>query len=79
MSRAFAIALLAAVALSAWAVLPAGAGEISGSYLETRTCQVYTGPCFANAETALAGREALMAWKIDEGKRECLTSEEPRS
>jgi hypothetical protein len=45
------------------------AGEISGSYLETRTCQVYTGPCFANAETALAGREAMMAWKIDEGKR----------
>jgi hypothetical protein len=47
----------------------ASAGEISGSYLETRTCQVYTGPCFANAETAIAGREALMAWKIDEGKQ----------
>ncbi len=65
MSRIIAIACLAAV------VLPAcvSAGEISGSYLETRTCQVYTGPCFANAETALAGREAMMAWKIDEGKR----------
>jgi hypothetical protein len=47
----------------------AAAGEISGSYLETRTCQVYTGPCFANAETALAGREAVMAWKIDAGRR----------
>jgi hypothetical protein len=48
----------------------ASAGEISGKYLETRTCQVYTGPCFANAETALTGREAVMAWNIEEGKRD---------
>jgi hypothetical protein len=47
----------------------AQAGEISGKYLETRTCQVYTGPCFANAETALAGREAVMAWNIEEGRQ----------
>jgi hypothetical protein len=44
-------------------------GEVSGKYLETRTCQVYTGPCFANAETALAGREAVMAWTIEEGRQ----------
>jgi hypothetical protein len=60
--------ILAAVAILLFPAL-AAAGEISGSYLETRTCQVYTGPCFANAETAIAGREALMAWKIDEGKQ----------
>lgn len=41
--------------------------EISGHYLEARSCQVYTGPCFANAETGLAGKEAVMAWKITEG------------
>lgn len=41
--------------------------EISGHYLETRTCQVYTGPCFANAEVGLAGKEAVMAWRILEG------------
>ncbi len=45
-----------------------GADEISGTYLETRTCQVYTGPCFANAEMALAGKDAFMAWNIEEGK-----------
>jgi hypothetical protein len=63
--------MLRTFASLAVALLPAlaAAGEISGSYLETRTCQVYTGPCFANAETALAGREAVMAWKIDEGRR----------
>uniref|UniRef100_A0A7C2NY60 DUF1326 domain-containing protein n=1 Tax=Schlesneria paludicola TaxID=360056 RepID=A0A7C2NY60_9PLAN len=43
------------------------AGQISGEYLEARTCDVYTGPCFANAEMDLAGKEALMAWKVEEG------------
>jgi hypothetical protein len=46
----------------------AHATDISGEYLETRTCQVYTGPCFANAETGLAGKDAVMAWSIREGK-----------
>ena len=44
------------------------AANISGEYLEARTCNVYTGPCFANAEMGLAGKEALMAWKIDKGQ-----------
>lgn len=43
------------------------AGKITGEYLEARTCNVYTGPCFANAEMTLAGKEALMAWKVDRG------------
>jgi len=46
------------------------AGEITGHYLEARTCQVYTGPCFANGETGLAGKEALMAWKIHSGQQD---------
>ncbi|MEX0642736.1 MAG: DUF1326 domain-containing protein [Pirellulales bacterium] len=46
----------------------AEAGEVRGHYLEARTCQVYTGPCFANAEMALAGKSALLAWKINEGR-----------
>lgn len=41
--------------------------EIRGQYLEARTCDVYTGPCFANGEMGMAGKEALMAWKVDEG------------
>ncbi|MCH7987705.1 MAG: DUF1326 domain-containing protein [Planctomycetes bacterium] len=43
------------------------AAEISGEYLEARSCDVYTGPCFANAEMGLAGKDALMAWKVDQG------------
>lgn len=45
----------------------AEAAQITGEYLEARTCNVYTGPCFANAEMSLSGKEALMAWKVDKG------------
>jgi hypothetical protein len=31
------------------------AAEISGEYLEARTCDVYTGPCFANGDTTRKG------------------------
>jgi len=63
--RSFAIAAAAAALL-----LPAGtasAAKITGEYLEARTCDVYTGPCFANAEMDQSGKEALMAWKIEKG------------
>lgn len=46
----------------------ARAAEISGSYLETRTCDVYTGPCFANSQVGLTGQQAILAWSIDEGR-----------
>ena len=46
------------------------ASEIDGVYIETRTCAVYTGPCFANAEVGLSGRNAIMAWSIEEGQQE---------
>lgn len=45
----------------------AGATAISGDYLEARTSDVYTGSCFANAEVNLAGREAIVAWRVREG------------
>ena len=41
--------------------------QIQGDYLESRSCDVYTGPCFANAEIGLTGRQAVMAWGIDNG------------
>ena len=53
-----------------WALAPVAAGEITGHYLEARTCQVYTGPCFATGETGLAGKEALMAWQIHAGEQD---------
>jgi len=60
-------ALLAAVALIGAAPLANAAPQIRGHYVEARSCDVYTGPCFANAEMGLAGREAVMAWKVEQG------------
>ena len=60
---------LCSLALVAAAIPAAAADSVTGTYMESRTCQVYTGPCFANAETALAGREAMMAWNIETGKQ----------
>jgi hypothetical protein len=56
-------------AMLAVLVVPVGASAtgIRGDYLEIRTSDVYTGPCFANAEVNLTGREAIIAWKIREG------------
>lgn len=56
---------LSVLALCATGV--AQAAQISGEYLESRSCDVYTGPCFANGQIGQAGREALMAWKVDQG------------
>lgn len=51
---------------SAAAASPAAPG-ISGDYLEARTADVYTGPCFANSEMDLAGKQAVMAWHVRQG------------
>ena len=52
--------------LSAALLAPAGS-EVRGQYVEARTCDVYTGSCFANADTGLTGKTAVMAWKVDTG------------
>src|SRR5580698_6350370 len=41
--------------------------DIHGQYVEARTADIYTGPCFANSEVELSGNLAVMGWKIDKG------------
>jgi hypothetical protein len=61
----------AAVVLSATAALcPAaaiGAHDIYGNYVEARTADVFTGPCFANSEVGLVGQLAVFGWKVTGG------------
>jgi hypothetical protein len=57
-------ALLSACGLAA--AVSASAG-VSGDYLEVRSCDVYTGPCFANAEMGLTGKEGMLFWSIRQG------------
>jgi hypothetical protein len=40
---------------------------ISGDYLEVRSCDVYTGPCFANGEMGVCGKEAILVWSVRQG------------
>lgn len=56
------------LALCALAMAAPAAGQITGHYMESRTADVYTGPCFANGEVGLTGHEAVLAWKIENGK-----------
>lgn len=41
--------------------------QVSGEYVEARNADVYTGPCFSNAEVFITGDRAVMAWKVTEG------------
>jgi hypothetical protein len=45
----------------------AGAAGIRGDYIEARTADVFTGPCFSNAEVFIYGSQAVMAWRVTEG------------
>jgi hypothetical protein len=46
---------------------PSGTPSLVGDYLEVRSCDVYTGPCFANGEMGLTGKEAMMLWSVRSG------------
>jgi len=67
MHRSFilAAALLSVACFGFAAGLPAH--NIYGSYVEARTADVYTGPCFANSEVGLVGNLAVFGWKITKG------------
>lgn len=41
--------------------------RVQGDYVEARTADVYTGPCFSNAEIFITGHQAVMAWKVNGG------------
>jgi hypothetical protein len=41
--------------------------RIVGNYVEARTADVYTGPCFANGEVGQLGKNAVFGWNITRG------------
>lgn len=50
----------------AGAAIPSSAA-VKGDYVEVRSADVYTGPCFANSQVGLEGKQAILAWKVHEG------------
>jgi hypothetical protein len=59
--------VLFAIVAFALLVAPASAAGLTGKYIEARTCDIWTGPCFANAEMNLTGKNAVLCWTIDKG------------
>ncbi len=59
---------LGAAAVCGLALGATPAIEVSGEYVEARTADVYTGPCFANSEVQLVGNLAVFGWKIEKGQ-----------
>lgn len=44
--------------------------RLHGEYVEARTADIFTGPCFANAEVNLMGDLAVFGWKVSKGNFE---------
>lgn len=65
MRRTIAALFIAIVAVTP--LLALDTTTIVGDYLEVRTSDVYTGPCFANGEVNLVGKEAILAWRVRSG------------
>lgn len=53
-------------------VATAGAAEngvrVSGDYVEARTAEVFAGGCIMNSQAETMGKQAVMAWRVAEGR-----------
>ena len=59
--------ILFALAVAMMSLTAPAMAQIHGDYIEVRTADVYTGPCFANGEVGLTGHDAVLAWRIEKG------------
>jgi len=62
------LAVSAALMSVAIVSLSAQTATITGTYVEARTSEVFAGACVVNGEAATTGREALLAWRVDQGR-----------
>ena len=62
------MAILAAlIGLSGIPLAGTGSATLTGSYVEARTAEVFTGGCIMGSEAETMGKEAVLAWKVDRG------------
>jgi hypothetical protein len=71
MKRTILAAALIGLAVSPLAA--GGKGTLTGSYVEARTAEVFTGGCIMNSEAETMGKQALLAWKVDRGSFNGIT------
>ncbi len=65
MTRAMIVA--AVVGLAATPLLAGGGNSVRGQYVEARTAEVFTGGCIMGSEAETVGKNAVLAWKVDQG------------
>jgi Protein of unknown function (DUF1326) len=58
----------ALLGLAGASLLGAKPVSVRGTYVEARTAEVFTGGCVMNGEAGTSGRQALLAWKVDQGR-----------
>jgi hypothetical protein len=62
------VSVLAALVLASAGLLASGGRtSISGDYVEARTAEVFAGGCINGSEGEVAGREAILAWRVGKG------------
>ena len=59
------LVLAAAVALTGSSLM--AGNTITGTYVEARTAEVFTGGCIMSSEADTVGKQAVLAWKVDQG------------
>jgi hypothetical protein len=59
--------MLSSAIVALAAPLFAGGHNVSGSYVEARTAEVFTGACIMSSEAETMGKEAVLAWKVNRG------------
>jgi hypothetical protein len=62
-----ALIFVAVVAFGALPALAGPAGSVRGDYVEARTAEVFTGGCIMGSEAETMGRQAVLAWRIEQG------------
>ena len=60
--------ILFALVMAMMSLAAPAMAQIHGDYIEVRTADVYTGPCFANGEVGLTGHDAVLAWRVAKGE-----------
>ena len=50
------------------ALAASGPTAITGDYVEARTAEVFAGGCINGSEGEVAGREAILAWRVGKGQ-----------
>ncbi|HXW06597.1 MAG TPA: DUF1326 domain-containing protein [Vicinamibacterales bacterium] len=68
MKHLYTVAALIAVGFAS--SVQASDPAVVGDYVETRTAEVFTGPCILGSEGEVSGREAIMAWRVAKGSIE---------